>query len=69
MSPVRSDADFIVSFEQGLETDLAAFADFKDALERLLGRPVDLVDREAIEQCRNYIRRNRILSEAQPVYG
>lgn len=66
---LKSDADFIVSFERGRESDLAAFADLKDALEALLQRPVDLVDREAIERSRNFIRRRRILSEAQPVYG
>jgi predicted nucleotidyltransferase len=49
--------------------DLAAIADFKDALERLLGRPVDLVEREAIEGSRNFIRRRAILTEAERVYG
>lgn len=65
----RSDADFLVTFGPGFHHDLAAFADFKEALERLLGRPVDLVDREAVERSRNFIRRRRILSEAQAVYG
>lgn len=67
--PVRSDADFLVSFEQGRESDFVAFADFKDAMEKLLGRSVDLVDRKAIEGSRNFIRRRRILEEAQPLYG
>jgi len=43
--------------------------DFKEALEALLGRPVDLVEREAVEASRNYIRRRRILTEAETVYG
>lgn len=67
--PERSDADFLVSFEEGRESDLAAFADFKDALEGSLGRSVDLVDRKAVEGSRNFIRRRRILEEAQPLYG
>jgi uncharacterized protein len=38
-------------------------------LERLLGRRVDLVEREAIEASRNFIRRRAILKEAKTVYG
>jgi predicted nucleotidyltransferase len=64
-----SDADFLVTFMPAARNDLAAFADFKDALESLLGRPVDLVEREAVEASRNFIRRRRILSEAEAVYG
>ncbi|MDB5399856.1 MAG: uncharacterized protein QOF70_4624 [Acetobacteraceae bacterium] len=66
--PKRSDADFLVTFSAETRYDFAGFADFKDALEALLGRPVDLVEREAVEESRNYIRRRRILAEAEPVY-
>ena len=65
----RSDADFLVTFMASARNDLAAFADLKEALERLLGRPVDLVEREAIEASRNFIRRRAILTEAETVYG
>jgi len=64
-----SDVDFLVTFSSATRNDLAAFADFKDALEALLGRSVDLVEREAVEASRNAIRRRRILGEAQPLYG
>ncbi len=67
--PQRSDADFLVTFGPAARNDLAAFADFKAALESLLGRPIDLVERPAIEASRNYIRRRRILAEAETVYG
>jgi predicted nucleotidyltransferase len=67
--PGCSDIDFLVTFTPAVRNDLAAFADFKEALEALLGRPVDLVEREAIEASRNYIRRRRILAEAETVYG
>src|SRR5579863_6970359 len=63
----HSDADFLVTFSAKARDDLSAFADFKDALEALLGRSVDLVEREAIEASRNYIRRRRILAEAEAV--
>jgi hypothetical protein len=67
--PDRSDADFLVTFTPAVRNDLAAFADLKDALERLLGRPVDLVERETVEASRNFIRRRAILKEAETVYG
>ena len=67
--PNRSDADFLVSFSPPIRNDLAAFADLKEALEDLLGRPVDLVEREAVEASRNFIRRRAILAEAETVYG
>jgi hypothetical protein len=67
--PLRSDADFLVTFGPAARDDLSAFADFKEALESLLDRPVDLVEREAVEASRNYIRRRRILGEAESVYG
>jgi hypothetical protein len=67
--PSRSDADFLVTFEPATRNDLAALTDLRDALERLLGRPVDLVEREAVEKSRNFIRRRAILREAETVYG
>ena len=65
--PTRSDADFLVSFTPG--TSLEALTDLNADLEALLGRAVDLVEREAVQASRNFIRRRRILTEAQPVYG
>lgn len=63
-----SDIDFLVEFKAEAD-DLARFLDFKEALEKLLGRRVDLVDRKAIEGSRNYIRKGRILAGAEPVYA
>jgi predicted nucleotidyltransferase len=68
--PARSDADFLVDFE--LDTDLPPLEQFfglAAALEQLPGRPVDLLERPAVESSRNYIRRRGILAEAEPVYG
>lgn len=67
--PARSDVDFLVTFEADRRDDLLTFLNFKDALEELVGQPVDLVEREAVEASRNYIRRQRILGEAEAVYG
>lgn len=67
--PTHSDVDFLVTFSSRARNDLSAFADFKEGLEAVLGRPVDLAEREAIEASRNYIRRRRILAEVEAVYG
>jgi hypothetical protein len=47
--PARSDADFLVEFdkESGLPA-LDQFLGFSEALERILGRPVDLVEASAV---------------------
>jgi predicted nucleotidyltransferase len=66
--PARSDADFLVEFAPGAGIAIGAYTGMKEALERLLGRPVDLVERAAVERSRNYIRRRRILGEAEPIY-
>lgn len=66
--PAVSDADFLVTFSPG-EGGLIEFAEFKDALASMLGRPVDLIERAALEQSRNYIRRNRIFADAERLYG
>lgn len=63
-----SDADFLVEFGPDADQDFSAYIDIKQALERVLERRVDLIERPVIEQSRNYIRRRRILGEAQPVY-
>ena len=67
--PARSDADFLVAFDRPEETTSPRFFDFQEALAALLGRSVDLAERGAIEASRNYIRRRRILAEAEAVYG
>lgn len=66
--PARSDVDFLVELGGDIG-DLEAFLGFKEALEALLGRPVDLVERQAVEASRNRIRRRRILAEAEPIYA
>lgn len=66
--PARSDIDFLVEFA-GEDDDLARFVDFKEALEVVLARRVDLVDRKGIEASPNYIRKRHILTGTEPVYA
>lgn len=64
----RSDVDLLVEFASpSLET--RNFGRFHDALEALFGRRVDLVERKAVEQSRNYIRRRSILADAELLYA
>ncbi len=67
--PAGSDVDFLVTFSPQSGAAFAAFLDFNAALEALFVRPVDLIERQAVETSRNYIRRRRILAEAEAVYG
>ena len=66
--PARTDADFLVAFGPEAERDLATLLDLQEALAETLGLRVDLVERPAIENSRNYIRRRHILDGAEPLY-
>jgi hypothetical protein len=66
--PTGSDADFLIEFEPGVKLDITMLLDVEEALAQTLGRSVDLVERQAVEESPNYLRRRRILQEAEPVY-
>jgi uncharacterized protein len=63
-----SDVDVLVSFEAGARQSLFDLVTMQDELQIILGREVDLVEREAVEQSENYIRRRHILQNEEPVY-
>lgn len=63
-----SDVDVLVSFLPGSAWSLLEHAQMALELENVLGRPVDLVSRRAVERSHNRIRRDAILSSAEPVY-
>lgn len=64
----QSDMDVLVSFEDGAHWTLLDFVAMEEELKELLGRQVDLVSRRGVEASRNYIRREAILSTAEPIY-
>jgi len=64
----RSDADFLIEFEPGITPTITLLLDIEDALQHELGRPVDVVERQVVEASPNYLRRRRILTEAEQVY-
>ena len=61
-----SDIDVLVSFVIGSPWSLMDLIAMRDELAALFGRPVDLVEREAL---RNPIRRARILSTREVVHA
>ncbi|MDP1821385.1 MAG: nucleotidyltransferase family protein [Acidimicrobiales bacterium] len=48
-SPERSDVDFLVEFDPALGGRFDAYFGLKEELERLLGRPIDLVMPKALD--------------------
>ena len=58
----ESDVDVLVSFAPEAHWSLFDKMDMEEELEIIFGREVDLVSRRAIEQSRNWLRRETILS-------
>lgn len=63
-----SDVDVLVSFAPDARLSLFDLVRMQDELSGLLGRPVDLVERQAVEKSENYIRRRHILNNLELVY-
>jgi predicted nucleotidyltransferase len=65
--PATSDLDFLVEFDDLSPRAYAdAYFNLKESLERLFGRPVDLVIEGSVE---NPYFRERINAERRPVYA
>lgn len=65
----ESDVDVLLEFRDDVRYGLSGLVQMGDELETIFGRPVDLIDRRAIEQSPNYIRRKIILDSAQVIYA
>jgi predicted nucleotidyltransferase len=63
-----SDVDVLVGFRADADWSLLDLSRLERELERLLGRPVDLVERIAVERSENYIRRRHILECVETLY-
>jgi predicted nucleotidyltransferase len=62
------DIDLLVTFAPDAKWGLFEHQRMENELAELLGRPVDLVSRRAVEASGNELRRNAILASAVPVY-
>ena len=63
-----SDVDVLVTFAPDARHGLFDLVHMQDELSETIGRPVDLVERAAVEQGENYIRRKHILSNLERLY-
>lgn len=64
----NSDIDVLVSFASDAQWGLFDEARMEEELAALLGYPVDLVSRRAVERSENWIRRRAILASAESLY-
>ena len=64
-----SDIDVLLTFCEGARYTLFDLVRMGDELEAIFGRTVDVLDRKAVEQSANYLRRNTILRSAAVVYA
>ena len=60
-----SDVDALVRFEPDAHWGLFDLARMEDELQAIVGRPVDLITRNSVEESANPIRRNHILSHLE----
>lgn len=65
----ESDIDFLVVHEPGADWDLFDHFRMEDELAEIVGRRVDLLDREVVETSRNRFRKRDILSTVEAVYA
>ncbi len=64
-----SDVDVLLTFAPGVKYTFGDLARMESELGALFGRPVDVVDRQAVEASPNYIRRREILNSAEVIYA
>ncbi|RRR70862.1 MAG: nucleotidyltransferase [Candidatus Viridilinea halotolerans] len=64
-----SDIDLLVRFRDDIAYTLFDLVRMGDQLEAIFGRDVDIIDRKALEQSANPIRRNTILDSAEVIYA
>ncbi len=64
-----SDIDVLVRFEPDDPWSLFDLGDMQAELSSIFGRKVDLVERAAVEQSRNWIRRRHILENHRVIYA
>lgn len=63
----ESDVDFLVTFGPGERWTIGDIAHMEVELSRMVGRRVEIVERDAVEQNPNRYVRGHILATAQPI--
>lgn len=65
----QSDVDVLVEFTPEARWSLLDLVGAEEELSAIIGRPVDLVERECVERSENWIRRRHILDSARQLYA
>ena len=65
----QSDVDFLADFLDEEDRDLSDHFDMEEELAAIIGRPVDLVSRSAVEASRNRFYKKEILSTSEPIHA
>lgn len=66
---INSDIDVLVEFSSNSSWGLLDHAKMEEELAQILNRPVDLVNKKAVKNSRNWIRRQNILESAEVYYA
>ncbi|MBE3118088.1 MAG: nucleotidyltransferase family protein [Candidatus Atribacteria bacterium] len=64
-----SDVDVLVTFAPDAKVSLFDLVEMQDELKAIFKREVDLVEKQAIFESQNYIRRKNILGNTRVVYA
>lgn len=64
-----SDIDFLAEYNDDADWDLRDHMNMEDELAALLGREVDVLDREGVEASSNRFLKREILRSAERVYA
>lgn len=64
-----SDVDFLVMFSPDATTTLFDLVDMESEMTGIVGRPVDIIGKKAVERSRNPVRRKAILNSYEVVYA
>jgi len=65
----KSDVDLLLTFADSAQGTLYDCVLMKDAIEKILGRDVDLINRKALQRNKNRIRRDEIERTAKTVFA
>lgn len=63
-----SDVDFLVTFDPDAHWTLFNMVHAEEELAAIIGRPVDIVERDCIERSKNWMRRRLILTNTRTLY-
>ena len=67
--PHDSDVDILISFKPEIQWGLFDLVNMENELKTIFGKEIDLVEKKAVENSRNYIRRKGILDGAQIIFS